>query len=395
LIKWISKPWIQELVLLERIRVLHVIGGGELGGAEMHILNLLTHLDRERFEVRLCCLFPEPFVQVARANGITTDAIVMRHKLNIGIVDKLTELIRERQIDIVHTHGVRANLIGRLAAKFAGLKHIVTTVHSVLEQDYPSFFDRQVNRLMERITINSVEKFVTVSDLLKRDLVSHGIPAAKINTIYNGVNLNTFRQECVTGDVRAELGLRAEVPVIGMVARFHPVKGHRFFLEAAQAILQVRPDCRFLLVGSGQYRPEIEALVKQLDLGEQVVFTGYREDIVNILNILDVLVISSLSEGFGLTAIEAMAMQVPVVAARVGGLQEIIKNGDNGVLVPPANGQAIARAILDLLDNPEIGNAITARALEYVGENFSVEKMTANTEGLYSKLVAAGKSKVR
>ncbi len=373
---------------MERIKVLHVIGGGELGGAEMHILNLLTHMDRERFEVRLCCLFPEPFVQVARANGIATDAVVMRHKLNIGIVDNLMEIIRGRQIDIVHTHGVRANLVGRLAAKLAGIKHIVTTVHSVLEQDYPSFFARQVNRLMERITINSVERFVTVSDLLKQDLVGHGIPAVKITTIYNGVNLAAFRQERVTGDVRKDLGIAPDVPVLGMIARFHPVKGHRFFLEAAKTISRVRPDCRFLLVGSGQYRSEVEAMVKQLGLREQVIFTGYREDIVDVLHSLDILVISSLSEGFGLTAIEAMAMKVPVVATRVGGLPEIIKHGSNGILVPPAEGQAIAQAVLDLLANPEDSRAMAARAFEHVRENFSVEIMAKNTEQLYCSLMS-------
>ncbi len=373
---------------MERIKVLHVIGGGELGGAEMHILNLLTHMDRERFEVRLCCLFPEPFVQVARANGIATDAVVMRHKLNIGIVDNLMEIIRGHQIDIVHTHGVRANLVGRLAAKLAGIKHIVTTVHSVLEQDYPSFFARQVNRLMERITINSVERFVTVSDLLKQDLVGHGIPAVKITTIYNGVNLAAFRQERVTGDVRKDLGIAPDVPVLGMIARFHPVKGHRFFLEAAKTISRVRPDCRFLLVGSGQYRSEVEAMVKQLGLREQVIFTGYREDIVDVLHSLDILVISSLSEGFGLTAIEAMAMKVPVVATRVGGLPEIIKDGNNGILVPPADGQAIAQAVLDLLANPEDSRAMAARAFEHVRENFSVEIMAKNTEQLYCSLMS-------
>lgn len=373
---------------MERIKVLHVIGGGELGGAEMHILNLLTHMDRERFEVRLCCLFPEPFVQVARANGIATDAVVMRHKLNIGIVDNLMEIIRGHQIDIVHTHGVRANLVGRLAAKLAGIKHIVTTVHSVLEQDYPSFFARQVNRLMERITINSVERFVTVSDLLKQDLVGHGIPAVKITTIYNGVNLAAFRQERVTGDVRKDLGIDPDVPVLGMIARFHPVKGHRFFLEAAKTISRVRPACRFLLVGSGQYRSEVEAMVKQLGLREQVIFTGYREDIVDVLHSLDILVISSLSEGFGLTAIEAMAMKVPVVATRVGGLPEIIKHGSNGILVPPAEGQAIAQAVLDLLANPEDSRAMAARAFEHVRENFSVEIMAKNTEQLYCSLMS-------
>ncbi|MDA8210272.1 MAG: glycosyltransferase [Clostridia bacterium] len=373
---------------MERIKVLHVIGGGELGGAEMHILNLLTHMDRERFEVRLCCLFPEPFVQVARANGIATDAVVMRHKLNIGIVDNLMEIIRGHQIDIVHTHGVRANLVGRLAAKLAGIKHIVTTVHSVLEQDYPSFFARQVNRLMERITINSVERFVTVSDLLKQDLVGHGIPAVKITTIYNGVNLAAFRQERVTGDVRKDLGIAPDVPVLGMIARFHPVKGHRFFLEAAKTISRVRPDCRFLLVGSGQYRSEVEAMVKQLGLREQVIFTGYREDIVDVLHSLDILVISSLSEGFGLTAIEAMAMKAPVVATRVGGLPEIIKDGNNGILVPPADGQAIAQAVLDLLADPEDSRAMAARAFEHVRENFSVEIMAKNTEQLYCSLMS-------
>ncbi|HEX3033181.1 MAG TPA: glycosyltransferase, partial [Bacillota bacterium] len=303
---------------MERIRVLHVIGGGELGGAEMHILNLLTKLDQERFQPRLCCLFPEPFAQVARDKGIPTDTVVMKHKLNIGIIQDLKALIREHRIDIVHTHGVRANLVGRLAARLAGVQHIVTTVHSILEQDYPSFIARQVNLMMERMTINSVERFITVSDLLKQDLIGNGIPDSKINTIYNGVNLAAFNRSLVTEDLRATLKLSREIPLVGIIARFHPVKGHRYFFEAALEIIKVRPDCRFLVVGSGQGQHEIEELVRELGLREYVIFTGYRQDIVNVLNSLDLLVISSLSEGFGLTAIEAMAMEVPVVATRVG-----------------------------------------------------------------------------
>jgi len=377
---------------LDRIKVLHVIGGGEIGGAEKHILHLLENMDHKRFEVRLCCLFPRPFAQMAEEAGIPVDVINMKNKFNFLAVARMVRIIRRHEIDIVHTHGVRANLVGRLGARLAGVKHIVTTVHSVLEQDYPTFLARMTNKFMEKLTERYVECFVTVSDLLKQDLVAKGTRPERVVTIYNGIKLEDFQPAKVSTDVRSRLRLPVELPVVGIIARLHPVKGHGIFLRAARQVLKELPQARFLIVGSGFHRPWIEAEVERLGLKKNVIFTGFMEDIPGVLAALDVLVISSLSEGFGLTAVEAMAMEVPVVATRVGGLPEIITDGENGLLVPAGDAGALAKKILWLLENPVAGENMAKKGRATVEEKFTIQGMAQQTQALYDGLAGRKRS---
>ncbi|MDA8235325.1 MAG: glycosyltransferase [Clostridia bacterium] len=372
---------------MNRIKVLHVIGGGEIGGAEIHILHLLKNLDRQIFDIRLCCLFPRPFAQAAEEAGIPVDVINMKNKFNLLAVARMIKIIKERRIDIVHTHGVRANLVGRLGAKLAGVKHIVTTVHSILEQDYPAPLARFANKVMEKLTEGYVERFVTVSDLLKKDLQTKGINPDKVVTIYNGINPEDFQSDRVATDVRGRFRIPVEVPVVGIIARMHPVKGHGVFLQAAKEVLTQLPQACFLIVGSGFHRPWVEAEAERLGLRKNVIFTGFMDDIPGVLAALDVLVISSLSEGFGLTAVEAMAMGVPVVATRVGGLPEIITHKENGLLVPAGDAGKMAKEILWLLENPVAGEAMAQKGRATVAEKFTVQGMAQQTQALYAGLM--------
>lgn len=372
---------------MDKHTVLHIIGGGEIGGAEKHILNLLQGMDRSRFTPRLCCLFPEPFVQVAQAAGIDVDVIDMRSKFNVSAFQAMKKLLLQHQVEIVHTHGVRANLVGRFGARMAGIKSIVTTVHSVLEQDYPAFWARITNQLMEQMTLSSVRQFVTVSEGLKTDLVAKGISRDKITTIYNGIDFSRFKQTGQGNEWRQELGISPDKQVVGILARLHPVKGHQYFLEAADCIRKSHPNVHFLIVGSGLGKDEVLDQVHRLNLEEQVTLTGFVDDIVGIYDLLDVLVISSLSEGFGLTAVEAMAMRVPVVATQVGGLPEIIQDGQSGFLVPPADSLALAEKILRLLDDEQLAQSMATTALHWAESKFTVQAMVDQTQELYTQIL--------
>lgn len=372
---------------MDKHTVLHIIGGGEIGGAEKHILNLLQGMDRSRFTPRLCCLFSEPFAQLAQEAGIDVDVIDMRSKYNVGAFQAMKNLLLRHRVDIVHTHGVRANLVGRLGARMAGIKPIVTTIHSVLEQDYPSFWARVTNQLMEQMTLGYVQQFVTVSEGLKADLVSKGISQDKITTIYNGIDFAQFKPRGQGEAWRQKLGIAPDKLVVGILARLHPVKGHQYFLEAADRIRHSCPNVHFLIVGSGLGKEQVLAQVERLNLQDQVTLTGFVDDIVGIYDLLDVLVISSLSEGFGLTAVEAMAMQVPVVATNVGGLPEVIQDGVSGYLVPPANGPALAGKVLRLLSDNQLAQTIASSAFEWAESKFTVQAMIDQTQALYTKIL--------
>ncbi len=373
---------------MRHLRVLHVIGGGEFGGAERHILNLATAIDPDVVEVSVCCLFADPFVRVAREAGIKSYSIPMRHKLDFSIVTKLREKIIEDKIDIVHTHGVRANLVGRLAAKISGVETVITTVHSMLAQDYPNIFSRLANMFIERASRNLTSHFIAVSGGLQKALIKQGIPEKKITVVYNGLDPQLFKRKGPSGNEwRNKAGIPAGIPLVAIVGRLHPVKGHRYFLKAASEILKEKQDIHFLVVGSGPERESLEELTNSLGITDHVTFTGFISNVSDLIPELNLLVVPSLWEGFGLTALEAMAFGVPVVATSVGGLPEIVEHGTTGLLVPPADEASLAKNILWMLEHPQEAKEMASAAKAVVEEKFTAETMARKTEEVYMKVL--------
>ena len=373
---------------MNRLRVLHVIGGGEFGGAERHILNLATAMDPNLVEVSVCCLFDDPFVKVAREAGIKAYSIPMRHKLDFGIVTKLRDNIVKENINIVHTHGVRANLVGRLAAKLAGVETVVTTVHSLLAQDYPDLFSRFANMMIEKTSRGLTTHFIAVSGGLQKALVHQGIPEKKITIIYNGLNPGSFQEAGISaGKWRERAGFEPGTTLLAIVGRLHQVKGHHYFLKAAAEILKTRTDVHFLVVGSGPEGDKLEEYTQKLGISDHVTFTGFVSDVSELMPDLDLLIVPSLWEGFGLTALEAMAVGVPVVATSVGGLPEIVEHGSTGLLVPPADEVGLVRGINWMLDHPQEAQEMATAAKAVVEEKFTASAMARKTEGVYRRML--------
>lgn len=372
---------------MKRSRVLHVIGGGEFGGAERHILNLAAAMDPSLVEVFICCLFVDPFVRVAREAGINAHSIPMRHKLDFGIITKLRDFIAAEKIDIVHTHGVRANLVGRVAARMAGVEIVVTTVHSLLVQDYPDLFSRLANTFIEKASRGLTTHFIAVSGGLQRALIQQGIQEDKITVIYNGLNPQVFLNSgSPSGRWREKAGFKPGTPLVAIVGRLHPVKGHRYFLKSAAEIIRDRTDVHFLVVGSGPERDRLEEYTRKLGIADHVTFTGFVSDVCELMPDLNLLIVPSLWEGFGLTALEAMAVGVPVVATSVGGLPEIVEHGTTGLLVPPADEEGLTRGIIWMLDHPQEAVEMAAAAKAVVEEKFTASAMARKTEELYRRL---------
>lgn len=368
------------------LKIMHIISGGEFGGAERHILNLASSVNPRLIDTTVCCLFSAPFFKIAADAGVNVFVIPMRSKFDLGIVGKLVDNSIERDIDIIHTHGVRANLLGRLAARQAGQKKVVTTIHSLLERDYPNFLTRQINCWTERLTRNWSDHFIAVSDGLKNQLIARGVPEDKVTVIHNGIVLEEFSAPEEPDTFRKRLGLDPMTPLVGIVARLHAVKGHYYFLQAAREILSQQPDVRFMIVGDGPYRSFLEGEARRMGIAGQVIFTGFVDDVRSLMASLNLLVISSLWEGFGLTAIEAMTIGLPVLATDVGGLPEVVRHGETGFLVPPADAAALAKGIMWLLNHPANAEELAKRGLEVVRKEFTADKMARRTEELYRRL---------
>jgi len=230
---------------------------------------------------------------------------------------------------------------------------------------------------------------VAVSALVKEDLIAYRIaPAEKISVIPLGFDLEPFLNcRSLRGQFRSELGLGPDIRLVGILGRIVPIKNHRLFLESAARIVEQDSTVRFVIVGDGILKSEMEGYAQDLHISQQVIFTGWRRDLPRIYADLDVLVVSSNNEGTPVSAIEAMASGCPVVATRVGGLPDIIKDGETGYLVPARQSQPLAGAIVRVIENAQAAEQMGRSGRLSVKEKFSLDRLVSDTEALYEKLL--------
>ncbi|WP_026487365.1 glycosyltransferase [Caldanaerobius polysaccharolyticus] len=366
---------------MKKIKVLHIIGGSELGGAEMHVLTIFEYIDKSTFEPYLICLCKGPMYDEAVKRGINAIVIPMKHKFDFSTIKPLKNYILENNLDIVHTHGVRANTMARIAA-FLARKPVVTTFHSFIMNDYDSKLEAMVAKYMTLATSPISTKVITVSDALKNDLIKMGISDKKIVTIYNGIDFSSRIATKTREEVLKELNIDPMQKIVTTVARLQSVKGHRYFIEAAWFIAKKRSDVHFLIVGEGPLKDSLVKQVNNLGLHDRVHFTGYRSDIDNIYIASDIICVTSLIEGQSLVIIEAMWHQKPVISTNAGGPSEMIINNETGLLIPPANPTLLAEKILLLLDNQQLAANLALNGKKSV-ERFSVKEMIRKTEEVY------------
>lgn len=376
---------------MSKLRVLHVIGGGEFGGAEQHILNLVTTFPEEEVDVAVVCFYDSLFAEKLRAAGIKVMALNQFGRFDIRLLQALRRTFLAFGPTIIHTHGIKANFFSRLAA--LGMKvPLVTTVHSSLRYDYAGALAYAIVSLMERSTRHWNRHYVAISGAIADVLREQGVKPSAISVIYNGMDLSCYQQEQLRESDRSRFRAEWNVPqdtfLFGTVARFVPVKGLPILLDAFHALVQGKKDAPYLvLVGDGSERPALEAKVQELGLADRVRFAGFRQDIPACLHAIDGFVHSSLYEGLGYTLIEAMSSKVPVIASNVGGVKEFVYHERTGLLVEPNDPAALAQAMEQLWTSPQLRETLVQNALEKVEATFTIRQMTAQILSLYRKLL--------
>jgi glycosyltransferase involved in cell wall biosynthesis len=281
-------------------------------------------------------------------------------------------------------HGYSAANFGRLAAHKAGIPAVMHehAVLKVLPHQY----------VMDWLLRNRTSVAVGVSASVKEFLIrGRSVPPHKARVIWNGVNFDSFQSVDLARiqAFRQQFGIAGEQQVIGTVTRLHEEKGNRYFIEAASLVLREFPNARFIIVGDGPLRQELEAAAKNFDLGGKLHFAGFISDVAVAYAAMDIFVMASLTEGFGLALAEAMAAGKPAAATKVGGMKEMIEHEQNGLLVPPANSMALAAAMIQLLKSPvlqkQLGNAARRRS-----QDFSLDRNVKALEALYTEMLASG-----
>jgi len=307
---------------------------------------------------------------------------------DLRALGSLYRLMRRERPTIVHTHTAKAGTLGRLAAALAGVPVVVHTFHGHVLTGYFGPAKSFVYRMAERALASRTTRIVAVGEAVKRDLVGLGVaPERKFRVIRLGLDLEPlFGCEARRGQLRRELGLAEEHILIGIVARLVPIKAHEDFFRAAALVSRSHPLARFIVVGDGERRPHLEALVRDLGLEPVTHFLGIRRDMDVVYGDLDVVALSSLNEGLPISIIEAKAAGRAVVATDVGSVGELVRSGTTGIVVPPRDPEAMARALTELADDEGL-----RRRMGEVGRDearrFAVEPLLANTASLYHDLL--------
>ena len=375
---------------MKKLTVIHLVEDMKTGGAERVIADIAEGLDSEKYDVRVWCIARGGNTADELAEkGIEVKILGISSYHNPLKILRLKRLLTEAGPDIVHTHGYFASVIGRLSAKKAGIPIIFAHVHSTY-WDYKKkhiLMERKLSRFTHKIICCSraVENFV-------KDIEKVG--DGKTLVIYNGVDEERFYPMEDAPSIRTELGIDEKALVVGTVSSLTPHKGHEYLIQAASLVKEELPSAKFLIVGDGPLRTELEDQVKNFSAHPFIMFTGTRKDVPKILSVMEVFVLPSSSrEGLGIAIIEAMAAEKPVVATDIGGIPEAVKKGETGFLVSPGDPGALAKAIIELLQNPEKAKEMGKKGRARFKEKFTRKKMLSETDALYQSFASQRKAK--
>lgn len=364
-----------------RLNVMQMTDITGRGGAEKALVDLALHLDRRRFNVSVCATRSagnyQPLLDAAQVPTVILERNSRWDAVKLG---GLVRLLRRQRIHVLHTHLFGTNTWGRLLGTLAGVPVIIAHEHWSSKAQHEVWVDRLLYRLSDRIIVPSEASKRLVMEL-------EHIPARALTVVYNGVDIAQFAPGAERAAVRAELGLTTDNVVIGSVGRLSADKGGQdVLIRAVAEVRQTQPQVRLVFVGDGPLRVNLEALVFELGLSDQVHFTGQRADVARLLGAFDIFVLPSLREALPIAVIEAMAVRLPVVAGRIGGIPEVVEDGTTGCLVPPGDGAALAAVLERLVADPALVARLGAAGQARVQSQFTVEQMVRRVEHLYDEL---------
>lgn len=371
----------------DKINVLQVVEGMNWGGAETKLLELIAHMDRNKFCTTVCSLGIGDRIK-GRFNelGVKFVNFERSRRIDPKLILDLAQLIRKEKIDIVMTTLFYADVIGALASAISPNK----AVFSWETISAPEWLLKH-RLLAYRFAVHFCSKVISVSNATAKWLIEkRGVPPEKVVVIPYGVNLDIFRQG-KNRKLKASLGISPETFVVGVVARLHSQKGHCYLIEAAQSIVAKHKDVKFVFVGDGELRKDLENQVKESQLEKYFLFLGFRSDVHELLRTFDLFVLPSLYEGLPNVILEAMATGLPVVATSVDGTVELVKDGETGYLVPPKAPETLAEKISLFIQNRECATKFGKQGRKRVEVEYSLSKQVANFQNLYEKYARNGR----
>lgn len=363
------------------LRTLHINTERTWRGGEQQTLYLAAGLARRGHIAHLAAQPGSLMALRGRAAGIETFEIKMRSEGDIIAMCKIARLMRKNSYDIVHSHTSHAHFLAWFAAKFGGkpARIVSRRVDFSIYKHALSFSRIKYMR--------GADHYITVSEAVRGVLVRDGVPADRISVAYSGIDAARF-PKIRDNPLRREFALPPGSPVVGNIGHMVAHKGQIFLVEAAPLILQKFPDARFFIVGDGPLRTALADRARELALDGKIFFPGFRTDIAEFLNLFDVFVMPSRTEGLGTSVLDALACGAPVVASSAGGIPEMIEHGRTGRLVEPENPAALADGVINLLSDRTMARALADEGRKMVSNKFSVDAMVEKTLEIYERVLA-------
>jgi len=367
-----------------KIKVMFIIDSlrNRKAGTEKILASLIERLDRERFEPILCCLHGSDNLRFRECRSLNLELRSFASFRALKGLSALARFLKKEKVDLLVTFFKNANYFGTLAGRISGVPKIISSRRNL--GYWQSGRDLLLLKIMKRWT-----DFVIANSGAVRDTVvkKEGVDAGKTGVIYNGIDSDEFTNRLIPREeAKRRLGLSAETPLVGTLSNFRPVKAVDIFIKSAFVVSKRFPQTKFMIVGEGPQRRDLETLVERLGIKDRVVFAGGAEEVFPYLSAFDIGVLSSSSEGFSNSILEYMLAGLPVVASGVGGNPEIIDEGENGYLVPPGEPQPLAEKIMALLGDERLRLSLGENARFKVLENFSLKRMVAEFESCFMRL---------
>jgi len=367
-----------------------------ISGSGLNTFLTMRGLDKEEYETTLACAPGGkliPLVRSHRMKVITFKNLVQPlHPVRDALaVFDLAVFMKKNPYHVVHTHNSKAGFVGRLAAKLAGVPVIVHTVHGFAFHDEEPPWRQWLFRKAERLASHWCDRMIFISQpLMEWALKARIAEKKKMLKIYSGIELDRFKPatEEETKRLREKWGLGERDAVVGIVSKLWEGKGHELLIEAFRKIRQKKREAKLVMVGEGYLLNSLRAFADKLELNDAVIFAGFQQEVAQIIAAFDVAVLPSLFEGMGRVLLEAMAMEKPVVASRVGGIPDLVEHGVNGYLVSPGNVREIEHALFTILDDPVLAKRMGKEGREKITSRFSAATMVDSIERIYRELLS-------
>jgi glycosyltransferase involved in cell wall biosynthesis len=373
------------------IKILHIHTLPIISGSGINTFLSMTGMNKDRYEVELACAPGGPLIDLVRRHHmkvITFQNLTQPlHPIkDLLVLMELVHFLKEREYHIIHTHNSKAGFIGRLAAKLAGVPVTIHTVHGFAFHDQESIWRQRLFRNLERFSSRWCDKMIFISQpLIDWALQERIVGREKIVKIYSGIDMDRFHpvSEDTMNRHRKKWHIGAHDAVIGIVSKLWEGKGHTLLIEAFKKIKDEIQEARLVIVGEGYLYHRLRTLVNDFNLNDSVLFTGFQTDVSEIIATFNVAVLPSFFEGMGRVLLEAMAMEKPVVASRVGGIPDLVENGVNGLLTTPGNVNELSDAIKRILRNKSLAANMGLAGREKVTDQFSANTMVRTLDSIY------------